>query len=120
MMRSPVHLAFFLREEDFRKELKRLELPREEWPSFIRTGDASTHFITYRGKPACLVCMPLSPRTTIEQYHALLVHEAVHVWQFIRQSIGEDSPSSEFEAYSIQGIAQSLMEAFKEQRSKKK
>lgn len=117
---SPVYLAFFMREEDFRKELKRLALPREKWPSFIYTGNAATHFIEYRGKPACIVCMPIQANHSTEQYHALLVHEAVHVWQYIRERMGEDRPSSEFEAYSIQGIAQELMLAFKAQRSKKK
>lgn len=117
---SPAYLALFIREDDFRKELTRLKLPKEKWPPPTQVGCGSTTFIDYKGRPACIVRMPLCPNTTIEQYHALLVHEAVHVWQFIRERIGEDSPSSEFEAYSIQGIAQELMLAFKAQRRKKK
>lgn len=40
----------------------------------------------------------------------LLVHEAVHVWQaYARDVINERDPSSEQEAYAIQGISQELL-----------
>jgi hypothetical protein len=42
----------------------------------------------------------------------MLVHEAVHVWQFHCENIGEREPSIEFEAYSIQAVSQFLMEAY--------
>lgn len=35
---------------------------------------------------------------------ALIVHEATHVWQKIQERMGEQYPSDEFEAYSIQKI----------------
>jgi len=38
----------------------------------------------------------------------------VHVWQRIRQRMGEREPSIEFEAYSIQRIAQDLFSMFEE------
>lgn len=52
-----------------------------------------------------------SERNQIEVY-GLLLHEAVHVWQKIKKLMGEREPSSEFEAYSIQAIAQDLFEMF--------
>lgn len=42
----------------------------------------------------------------------LLIHEAAHVWQMIREDIGEHAPSPEFEAYSMQCISQELIGAF--------
>ena len=54
-----------------------------------------------------------SERTSVE-IHGLLLHEAVHVWQRIRQRMGEREPSIEFEAYSIQRIAQDLFSMFEE------
>lgn len=41
---------------------------------------------------------------------ALLVHESVHVAQAYWDDIGEESPSSEFMAYTVQQVAQYLME----------
>ncbi|GEA69115.1 hypothetical protein PA3_32730 [Acinetobacter pittii] len=54
-----------------------------------------------------------SERNLIEVY-GLLLHEAVHVWQKIKKLMGEREPSVEFEAYSIQAIAQDLFEMYEE------
>lgn len=54
-----------------------------------------------------------SERTSVE-IHGLLLHEAVHVWQRIKKRMGESNPSTEFEAYSIQSIAQDLFAMFEE------
>lgn len=54
-----------------------------------------------------------SERNQIEVY-GLLLHEAVHVWQKVRKLMGEKEPSSEFEAYSIQAIAQDLFKMYEE------
>lgn len=54
-----------------------------------------------------------SERNLIEVY-GLLLHEAVHVWQKVKKLMGEKEPSSEFEAYSIQAIAQDLFKMYEE------
>lgn len=53
---------------------------------------------------------------SLQQVHALLVHEAVHLWQDARRVLGEKEPSAEFEAYAVQSISQRLMEAYDEAR----
>lgn len=58
-----------------------------------------------------------SERNLIEVY-GLLLHEAVHVWQKIKKLMGEREPSSEFEAYSIQAIAQDLFKMYEESEVK--
>ncbi len=54
-----------------------------------------------------------SERNLIEVY-GLLLHKAVHVWQKIKKLMGEREPSVEFEAYSIQAIAQDLFKMYEE------
>lgn len=46
--------------------------------------------------------------------YGLLLHEAVHIWQRTKQLMGEREPSVEFEAYSIQHIAQDLFFMYQE------
>lgn len=41
-----------------------------------------------------------------------IVHEAVHVWQFLRNAIGESSPGIELEAYAIEEISRGLIDAY--------
>ncbi|MDC4300842.1 hypothetical protein OHV29_18185 [Acinetobacter baumannii] len=52
------------------------------------------------------------------QVYGLLLHEAVHVWQIVKRRMGEREPSVEFEAYSIQSIAQDLFEMYEESEVK--
>lgn len=59
-----------------------------------------------------MVCLLLTPGKTLAQHHALLVHEAAHVWQEECRLIGEKEPSSEMEAYCLQNLAQGLFQAF--------
>lgn len=40
---------------------------------------------------------------------SIIEHEAVHVFQNMCAAIGEDAPSAEFEAYSIQQIIRNLL-----------
>lgn len=75
---------------------------------FLSLGqDAQTRFKHRKGK-----CIAIAEIAVINRplyaTHALLAHEAVHIWQEVKQMMGEQDPSCEFEAYSIQRIAQDL------------
>jgi hypothetical protein len=90
-------------------------LPQNDWGPWIKTAhaDATVHYFDHRdGGLACVVAIRPKDGVTGIQIASLLVHEAVHIWQQFRAHIGEGSPSSEFEAYSIQSIAQELMVAY--------
>lgn len=120
---SPYYYGLCLSEKDFRKELKRLDVPKDSWPPFVATerANATAHFFKDgKGAQSVIVTIGSSKGRSLAQIHGLLVHEAVHIWQAIRENIGEQSPSSEFEAYSIQAISQRLMEAFADAKKGKK
>ena len=101
------------------KEMRKMKVPVSMWPRFKQNerSNACTHFFDNVGlsKEAALVCMAEDKERSGIQIAALLVHEAVHIWQHHRRSIGEDNPSAEYEAYGIQSISQSLMGAYQEQ-----
>lgn len=111
---SPYYIGLCVNEAAFAKEMRRLKVPKDARPAFIPgTANACVHFLEKGdGKLLALVTITRPKGISRNQINALLVHEAVHIWQAVRESIGERSPSAEFEAYSIQGISQSLMEAF--------
>lgn len=110
------YMTLVLSDAEFGAALKHCKLPRDgtEW---IKTAhaDATVHWADHpSGGIVCIVAIRPKPTTTGIQIASLLVHEAVHIFQKYCDHIGEDSPSSEFEAYSIQRIAQSLMESYAE------
>lgn len=118
---SPIKYTLCLTERSFRKALKRLHVPKDGRPEFLSTdhANAATHFFeSDDGGAAVIVTLGGTEGRSIEQVHSLLVHEAVHLWQAIRERMGEESPSAEFEAYSVQAISQRLMESYAEQRKK--
>jgi len=93
-----------------------MNVPADKRPSFTinEWSHAATHFFERDGKTLIIVCVNVDGRSGIE-VAGLLVHEAVHIWQEYRRNVGETSPSSEFEAYSIQTISQQLMWGYCEQ-----
>lgn len=84
----------------------------EEADQFLSIDGAAAQVDYYQeGTYAVVQLGDTSERDLIEVY-GLLLHESVHVWQRIRKLMGEREPSSEFEAYSIQAIAQDLFEMY--------
>ena len=114
---TPIYFGLCKSEKDFNKELKRLGIARKEWPRFISdNSNATIHFFDNKSnaKRCCIVCVKSEKGISKIQLYALLVHEAVHIWQAIRENIGERYPASEQEAYAIQAISQQLFTAYNE------
>lgn len=81
-------------------------------------SDATTHlFANGRGETTAIVALGDTRDMTGVQIAALLVHEAVHVWQEHCVNIGERQCGVEQEAYGIQGIAQELMAEYARRRA---
>lgn len=110
------YLALALSEKDFQQALRHCKVPCHQWTQWVSDdADATTHTLRNpNGGMVCVVTLRDCKDKEGVQIAAMLVHEAVHVWQMWRESIGERSPSVEFEAYSIQTIAQRLMTAYRD------
>ncbi|MEI1685502.1 hypothetical protein V8P93_11885 [Acinetobacter baumannii] len=81
---------------------------------FLSTEGAAAQVDFYSdGAYAVVQLGDTSERKLIEIY-GLLLHEDVHIWQKVKKLMGEKEPSSEFEAYSIQAIAQDLFKMYEE------
>ena len=121
LIRSPLYYAVVFTEKDFHRELRGLGLPRDKWPAFLASdhAGATAHYFESGAKKRCaIVCMHPQPDRDQVEVVGLLVHEAMHLWRWIREDIGEREPSSEFEAYSMQWITQQLCAAYRDFMSK--
>lgn len=115
IVESPYCIGLCRKEKDFYKELKRLKIPKAEWPKWIRNNySATTYFFESSDAHdhCCIVCIGKRKGRGIVAAYGLLIHEAVHIWQHICKDLNEHHPSSEFEAYSIQMISQCLIAAY--------
>lgn len=74
---------------------------------------AVVHTWQKNGKMIAVVCLhPDSRNADPIEVASTLVHESVHIFQRLCDSIAESDPSREFEAYSIERIAERLMREF--------
>lgn len=111
------HLALVTSQAEYKKALKDLNLTDTDL--FVPNDwNACTHtFKTEQGNVACIVGINMAHAANMEPIDvaALLVHEAVHVWQYTEKSAGGTHPfGDEGEAYGIQNISAVLMRAFTE------
>ncbi len=108
---SPISFRVCINQKQFNKVLRKLNIDTFHW---INPGaDATTHFFTQGDVKIAIVCINWNVDIPKIDKYALLVHEAVHLWQYIKDSICENKPSKEFEAYSIQNITAQLFRAVK-------
>jgi hypothetical protein len=109
LIRASTFIGLCTSQKQFDNTLKALEQQPRAW---IKTAhsDATTHFTQdQKGRNITIVCIRTSDSVEPIQLAAMLVHEAVHIFQWYCAHIGEQYPSDEFEAYSIQSISQELM-----------
>lgn len=117
LISSPIQIALCRSKKEYYKMLKSFKVPKSIIPTFVDKGkDAMIHFFESETKQLVTVCIDkeLCKHYDIRQVYSMLVHETVHIFQEIKEIIGEDKPSSEFEAYSIQQMAQNLMYKYDE------
>lgn len=112
------YLAFVTSQEEFVEALKDIECT-DYTDAFIPNGwPACTHmFDNVKGSVACIVGFDMARAAEQDPIDvaALLVHEAVHVWQTNEKAAGKlGCFGDEGEAYSIQNISTRLMTAYAE------
>ncbi len=117
---APLSIGLCQSKKEFKRELKRLKIPLSECSPWISVGHDGkmwefNNVPRCHGK-CCIVCVRIKKGNTPLEVVGLIIHESIHVWQSIKDIIGERYPSAEFEAYAIQSIAQRLIGAYKKQR----
>ncbi len=102
-----VYYARYLNEQQYLRDTRLLGY---KYPSrFVREGAAATTHSFDNKKTYSFVCIDPYRDNTICEMYAMLVHEAVHIYQEMMRSMSEDKPGEEIQAYYIQRISLDLM-----------
>lgn len=116
----PVYIGFCPSPEAWRREMREHHKRDSDLPEYAcANSDARTsYFQPTDGKskqPIVLISLNLKFKARIRRAEphalALIAHEAVHVWQFICDEIGEESPSKEVSAYAVQMVFANTLKA---------
>lgn len=112
-VRAP-HLLLCLSEAEYQRAVRHCKVPRANpWIDEDRQV-ACVHTWECEGSLVCVVCLaPGALEQEPVDIILTLVHEAVHVFQRLCDSIGEETPSREFEAYGIERIAEALIAEYR-------
>lgn len=117
----PIYYGFCPSEKAWKRQMKILDIKNSPYPDV--DGRCTTFDKTNNG----LVSKRISIVTINERCDknhlgvvGLIIHEATHVWQQVRDHMGEESPSVEFEAHSMEYIAGNLYGAWVNTRAPKK
>jgi hypothetical protein len=117
---QPVAIGFCPSTKAWDREIKRLN-GDQPWPDSADKGGYTLlgqNDVT--GCSTILVCIGRGAERDALDVILTILHEAVHVWQFVREVIGERSPGIEMEAYGIEGITRGLIEAYCESQGRAK
>lgn len=111
------YVALVLSDKAYQKALNKMGVPQAQRGPWISNdqSDATSHILENGSDMACVVALRVKAGTTGIEIAGLLVHEATHIFQEWCSKAGERHPSNEFEAYSIQTLAQSLMQSYADQ-----
>lgn len=111
----PYHYGFCPNKRAWDAEMVRLKLKNP--PPYPAQYDGRCTFLACANdRNACaIVTISDEARPALTKV-GMLIHEAMHVWRAMREAIGEEAPSMEFEAYSMQSIARHLIEAYEQSR----
>jgi hypothetical protein len=107
-----IWVGLIISDKAYAKEMKRLGLKNPN-PFVVEGASATTHYLdpsSAKSKHICLIC--IKPDLTRFGAYGLLVHEAVHVMQRIKEIFREDKIGAEMEAYATQGICSFLWEEY--------
>lgn len=108
-------------DEDYYAECQNLGIKRDDWGTPTAGSSACCTFFMppASDEKVCIVAITDYMSKSGIQVAGLLCHEAAHIFQREMLDVGEGKPSDEFMAYTIQWIAQELMEQFCRQVVKK-
>jgi hypothetical protein len=87
-----------------------------EWPDPVEASVTRLRVSSFsgeKGKLACVVTINSSyDDRPIDTIVGMIAHEAAHVFGMLCDEIGEDKPSPEFIAYTMQSITQQLLTGY--------
>ena len=117
---NPVYYTLCTSDERFQAILEHCEFKQK--CSFLSAEDSEAttwQFESDSGRCVCIVNIPALPdREDQLEVVGLIAHEAVHVWQKVRQHLSIEAVEAigeEFEAYALQGIIQELLMEYRKQ-----
>ena len=114
----PVSVGYAPNKKAWKKALKDLGIMQEPFPETDGRCDWWTSVGELRTDAILITVGKRAKNYSMAQVTGIIAHECMHAWRHIREAIGEKEPSTEFEAYVLQALVQSVVHAHQSKRRK--
>lgn len=104
----PIYFGYCDSQKSWRKEMKRIKIDGENDMLSCGKDAQCWEFSNENGYRTIIVCIDgkSAKARPVIQVIGLLAHECSHAIDYIMSAIGERNPSTEFKAYTLQGLIQ--------------
>jgi hypothetical protein len=101
------YLSLCLTEKELHETCKRITPHYLQFPEY----GATCFQLAKEGDIFCVIALSehAQKNNSAIEVAGMLVHEAVHTWQYYAEKMGETRPGDEQEAYAIQAISRELL-----------
>lgn len=118
----PVTLYFCDDEADYDKVIKKIDGDKfdgdkDEFNHFPAVGEA--HTLAFHGDHGLDMVVALGKQESLFTAIDMLIHESVHVFQFVKKEVGEKHPGAEIEAYAVQYYARWMIAQYRKREEKR-
>lgn len=93
-------------------QLGHKSVAHNEW---LGEGAAGQTRAFFKEDTPAVIIVTVSPTKNVTEAFLTIVHEAVHVWRYQKEAIGESAPAVEEEAYAIESITRNLWSEYTRQ-----
>ena len=109
----PMTLFYIDDEESFYKLMKRFKFDDDDTETARMCNtyplEGCAHTMAFDSSNGFVVVVTLGEQETEYRAYSVIIHESVHVWQFVKKAIREKKPGMETEAYATQYYATWLL-----------
>ena len=104
----PIYFGFCDNKKAWRKEMRRMKIDDADQMLLNNKPATCWSFTRPNGYECIIVCIDKKSYKTqpVIAVIGLITHECSHAIDYIMQAIGERNPSTEFKAYTLQGLVQ--------------
>ena len=112
LISCPFYVGLIQSENEFDKFLKKYKIDHFDW--ITNHAGATTHFLDNGSEEMVIICINKKDFKNYNKnkIYALLVHEAVHIYEYTKKWLGNDI-GEEIKCYIIQSISLELFSKIK-------
>lgn len=116
----PAQYCLCISEADFKAQLRRMKIPKADRPPFTCEDASGVCHLFSTPRHLAIIALGSTKGQSQEYIYSTIIHESVHIKQWLQELMDEDKMGEETEAYLVESITYNLMRSYKQLSKKSK